>query len=88
MGFISTAEGIFCILRYSLQAAVLDLRSDLCDELVHFHRGGLALAITDGDVAGLGFLGAQDQHIRHAVHLLCGAELVADLLVVVSVRCV
>ena len=28
-------------------------------------------------------LGTQNQHIGHAVHLLCGTDLVADLLVVV-----
>ena len=64
-------------------AAVLDLSGDFRDELVDAHRGGLALAVTDREVAGLGFLSAQHQHIGHAVHLLGSADLVADLLVVV-----
>ena len=37
------------------------------------------IMVTDGDVAGLGLLGTQNQHIRHTVHLLGSADLVADL---------
>ena len=32
---------------------------------IQLHRGGLALAVTHRDVACLGFLGTQNQHIRH-----------------------
>ena len=80
-GCSSLCSSIFTI--SGIVAAVLDLVGHLGDEGVEVHRGGLALAVTDGDVAGLGFLGTQNQHIGHAVHLLCGADLVADLLVVV-----
>ena len=59
-----------------------DLVADLLDEGVELHGEGLALAVADRDVAGLGLLGAQHQHIGHAVHLLGLADLVADLLVV------
>src|SRR5699024_8043652 len=59
-----------------------DFVADLLDEGIQLHGSGFALAVTDRDVAGLSFLGAQDQHIGHAVHLLGLADLVADLLVV------
>ena len=62
--------------------AVGDLVADLLDEGVQIHGGSLALAVADGDVAGLGLLRAQHQHIGHAVDLLGLADLVADLLVV------
>ena len=37
--------------------AVLDLVGHLGNEGIQLHRGGLALAVTHRDVAGLGFLG-------------------------------
>ena len=58
--------------------AVGDLVADLLDEGVQLHGGSLALTVADRDVAGLGLLGAQHQHIGHAVHLLGLADLVAD----------
>ena len=39
------------------------------------------LLVADADVVGLGFLHAQNQHIRCAVNLLGLADLVANLLV-------
>ena len=53
-GCSSLCSSIFTI--SGIVAAVLDLIGDLSDEGVEVHRGGLALAVTDGDVAGLGFL--------------------------------
>lgn len=63
--------------------ASLDLLGHLGNKLVNAHLNGLVGAITDGDVAGLDLLLAQDEHVGHAVDGASLADLVADLLVAV-----
>ena len=46
-GCSSLCSSIFTI--SGIVAAGLDLLGDLCDEFIHFHGSGLALAVTDGD---------------------------------------
>ena len=57
-----------------------DLQQDLGDELVGSHDLGLSgLAGAGGNLAGLGLLVAQNQHIGHLFQLRI-ADLLADLL--------
>ena len=59
-------------------AALLDLGHDIVDEGIQLLRGGFALAITHTDVASLGLLSAQHQHVGHAVNLLGFTDLVTE----------
>lgn len=63
--------------------AGLDLLEHLRNKLVNAHLNGLVGAITDGNVAGLDLLLAQDEHVGYAVDAAGLADLVANLLVAV-----
>src|SRR5699024_3519629 len=68
-GISINGDSLISYKNFLLVGAAGDLTADFLDEGVEVHRGRLALAVADRDVAGLGLLGAQHQHRGHAVPL-------------------